>query len=111
MYSVCAAPDNILDYHCAEFNMKGNRVQPNYDTDCRNFSKPCPFKYPSTLAYKYQGCYKLVHQAVLQNEASDSTMTTENNKDLISKNRIQRLPVCNMRTVIILLFVAFLWDV
>ncbi|XP_062596716.1 uncharacterized protein LOC134258190 [Saccostrea cucullata] len=86
-YSICAIPDNILGNHCAEYNIKGKLVQPNYYTDCRNFSIPCPIKYLSTLAYKYQECYKLVNKTSPQKETSDFLRKTKGHKDPSSQNK------------------------
>ena len=40
-------------YACAEYNQKGNVVQPNYQKMCNgpDFEPPCPFNYPSTHMY------------------------------------------------------------
>lgn len=41
-----------LGYRCAEFNIRGNSIQPHYETDCRSFTPPCPFLYKSNMAFQ-----------------------------------------------------------
>lgn len=65
--SVCALPQIINGFKCAEFNLRGNSIQPLYDTNCSQDIPPCPFRYSSSVAYKYQTCY------ILKNSKKDGT--------------------------------------
>ncbi|XP_062579295.1 uncharacterized protein LOC134241249 [Saccostrea cucullata] len=56
---VCAPTWYIAGY-CTEFNEEGLLIQDHYAKDCTEFDNPCPTRYLSTDAYKYQGCYKLL---------------------------------------------------
>ncbi|XP_056018066.1 uncharacterized protein LOC125668733 [Ostrea edulis] len=61
---VCAPFTNILGYYCAEYNIEGARIQGHPHASCT----ACPFRYPSTNAYRYQSCYDLI-------ERNPSTLT------------------------------------
>ncbi|XP_062596684.1 uncharacterized protein LOC134258147 [Saccostrea cucullata] len=56
---VCAPPWFISGY-CAMYSLDEKRIKNNFSLDCTNFSKPCPARYISTDAYKYQRCYDIV---------------------------------------------------
>ncbi|XP_056014897.1 uncharacterized protein LOC125675140 isoform X1 [Ostrea edulis] len=58
--SVCATPQFIIGYQCAEFNIRGSSIQPHWETDCSSFTPPCPFRYKSNKAFQYQECYELI---------------------------------------------------
>ncbi|XP_062611116.1 uncharacterized protein LOC134272963 [Saccostrea cucullata] len=51
---VCAPPRNLIGGLCPEFNLFGSRIQNNYnvESDCKQFSSPCPTYYRSTEVYK-----------------------------------------------------------
>ncbi|XP_061169358.1 uncharacterized protein LOC133178649 [Saccostrea echinata] len=53
---VCA-PTWYISGFCTEFNEEGLLIQDHYAKDCTSFDIPCPTRYLSTDAYKYQGCY------------------------------------------------------
>lgn len=57
--SVCTLPKFINGHKCAEFNLGGNSIQPLYETNCGQYIPPCPFRYCSLVAYKFQMCYLL----------------------------------------------------
>lgn len=57
--SVCTLPKFINGHKCAEFNLRGNSIQPLYETNCGQYIPPCPFRYCSLVAYKFQMCYLL----------------------------------------------------
>lgn len=42
----------IIAGQCAEYNLGGNLIQPNFRTNCTNFPMACPKSYPSTNAFK-----------------------------------------------------------
>lgn len=65
---VCAYAQNIALGQCAEYNLGGNLIQPNFRTNCTNFPVACPKSYPSTNAFKYPGCYDLTKN---NNKATD----------------------------------------
>ncbi|XP_061167903.1 uncharacterized protein LOC133176857 [Saccostrea echinata] len=58
---VCAYGRRILLGRCTEYSILGNLIQESR-VDCKMFPRPCPVIYPSTEAYKYQGCYNLVQR-------------------------------------------------
>ncbi|XP_061192242.1 uncharacterized protein LOC133200467 [Saccostrea echinata] len=58
---VCAYGRRILLGRCTEYSILGNLIQESR-VDCKMFLRPCPVIYPSTEAYKYQGCYNLVQR-------------------------------------------------
>lgn len=66
--SVCTLPKFINGHNCAEFNLRGNSIQPLYETNCSQYIPPCPFRYSSLVAYKYQMCY--IHQNSKKTEES-----------------------------------------
>ncbi|XP_062581685.1 uncharacterized protein LOC134243452 [Saccostrea cucullata] len=55
---VCA-PTRFLLGFCVDYDITLAKVTENYDLKCSNFTKPCPTRYISTDAYKYQDCYQL----------------------------------------------------
>lgn len=57
--SACTLPKFINGHKCAEFNLGGNSIQPLYETNCGQYIPPCPFRYCSLVAYKFQMCYLL----------------------------------------------------
>ncbi|XP_062607134.1 uncharacterized protein LOC134268913 [Saccostrea cucullata] len=79
---VCASSTNILGNTCAEFNMEGARIQGHVDTVCTS----CPFRYPSTDAYKFQSCYNLIKRVQLPTTAEKilSTLPSLQNTTLPS---------------------------
>ncbi|XP_061195963.1 uncharacterized protein LOC133204237 [Saccostrea echinata] len=55
---VCAPGLYLLGF-CPEYNFQGERIQDNYNADCKNFSMPCPSRYKSWMSFKYPGCVSL----------------------------------------------------
>ncbi|XP_061195880.1 uncharacterized protein LOC133204128 [Saccostrea echinata] len=55
---VCAPGLYLLGY-CPEYNFQGERIQDNYNADCKNFAEPCPSRYKSWMSYKYSDCVAL----------------------------------------------------
>ncbi|XP_061196016.1 uncharacterized protein LOC133204303 [Saccostrea echinata] len=66
---------------CTEYNILGERIQDLHSVRCTNHSPPCPPIYPSTDAYKYDSCYKLVYdkrgKSTSQGPASYETTNTD----------------------------------
>ncbi|XP_056015198.1 uncharacterized protein LOC125673023 isoform X2 [Ostrea edulis] len=58
-WEVCSPWRYLLGY-CIEYNELGNRIQDNYMRDCSAMNPPCPSRYNSTEAYRYQECYQTV---------------------------------------------------
>ncbi|XP_062620523.1 uncharacterized protein LOC134282091 [Saccostrea cucullata] len=58
---VCAYGRRILLGRCTEYSILGNLIQES-GVDCTTFPNPCPVIYPSSEAYKYQGCFNLVQR-------------------------------------------------
>ncbi|XP_048727972.2 uncharacterized protein LOC125645962 isoform X2 [Ostrea edulis] len=68
---VCAATRYIQAY-CVDYNTVSERITENYDASCASFTPPCPSRYISTDAYKYQGCYNIATRTtVLDTTKSD----------------------------------------
>ncbi|XP_062607095.1 uncharacterized protein LOC134268867 [Saccostrea cucullata] len=81
--SICATPTFINGYRCAEYNLRGESIQPNYDTNCSLYNPPCPFRYDSRDAFLYQGCYKLIQRDnSTLSEILSFVSTTESNKEM-----------------------------
>ncbi|XP_062566724.1 uncharacterized protein LOC134229032 isoform X2 [Saccostrea cucullata] len=55
---VCA-PGLFLLGFCPEYNFRGERIQDNYNADCKQFAKPCPNRYESWKSYKFSECLNL----------------------------------------------------
>ncbi|XP_062613918.1 uncharacterized protein LOC134275674 [Saccostrea cucullata] len=55
---VCAPGLYLLGY-CPEYNFQGERIQDNYNADCKNFETPCPTRYKSWKSYQYPDCVVL----------------------------------------------------
>ncbi|XP_061169316.1 uncharacterized protein LOC133178601 [Saccostrea echinata] len=74
---VCAPPRNLIGGFCPEFNLLGSRIQNNYkeDSDCKQFSPPCPVYYRSTDVYKYQDCFTSISK-------TQTTQSPINEKDV-----------------------------
>ncbi|XP_056000383.1 uncharacterized protein LOC130048130 [Ostrea edulis] len=60
LVEVCAPSRLILYGKCTEFNRGLKCIRESYMTDCKQFSKPCPPVYNSTLSFLYPGCYDTV---------------------------------------------------
>ncbi|XP_062574686.1 uncharacterized protein LOC134236527 [Saccostrea cucullata] len=58
MVEVCAQTWFISGY-CAMFSRDEKRIKNNFSLDCTQSNKPCPSRYISTDAYKYQSCYNV----------------------------------------------------
>ncbi|XP_048779306.2 uncharacterized protein LOC125682745 [Ostrea edulis] len=52
---VCAPGIFLLGF-CAEYNFQGERIQDNYDADCKQFTKPCPSRFESWKSYQFPDC-------------------------------------------------------
>ncbi|XP_062620742.1 uncharacterized protein LOC134282356 isoform X2 [Saccostrea cucullata] len=55
---VCAPETQINAGHCAEYNLRGGKIQEFYKKTCED----CTNEYISTEAYKYQECYEEVYK-------------------------------------------------
>ncbi|XP_062597549.1 uncharacterized protein LOC134258970 isoform X2 [Saccostrea cucullata] len=53
-FELCGPDTDIIEY-----NEGGERIQPNFENKCDNFSNSCPFKYKSSLGYLYPECFVL----------------------------------------------------
>ncbi|XP_056015856.1 uncharacterized protein LOC125673605 isoform X2 [Ostrea edulis] len=58
---VCA-PIWYISGFCVMFNTDEKRVIDNFRLDCTKFRDPCPTRYISTDAYKYQKCYEVLNK-------------------------------------------------
>ncbi|XP_062620525.1 uncharacterized protein LOC134282093 [Saccostrea cucullata] len=58
---VCAPTWYCMGY-CAEFNIRGERIQDNFNAPCTSLNNPCPARYLSSESYLYKGCYELVQK-------------------------------------------------
>lgn len=81
--SVCALPQIINGFRCAEFNLRGNNIQPLYETNCSHDIPPCPFRYSSLVAYKYKMCYMLRN-----NKNADGRIQADRKEDGTQKDTI-----------------------
>lgn len=61
LIEVCAPSKRIRGSKCTEFNDGGSIIQESY-ISCKKFQVPCPIRYNSTEAYKYQECYDIVEK-------------------------------------------------
>ncbi|XP_056015905.1 uncharacterized protein LOC125675445 isoform X4 [Ostrea edulis] len=52
---VCAPSIFLLGF-CPEYNFRGERIQDNYDADCKQFTKPCPSRFESWKSYQFPEC-------------------------------------------------------
>ncbi|XP_048769053.2 uncharacterized protein LOC125675444 [Ostrea edulis] len=52
---VCAPGIFLLGF-CPEYNFRGERIQDNYDADCKQFTKPCPSRFESWKSYQFPDC-------------------------------------------------------
>ncbi|XP_062594909.1 uncharacterized protein LOC134256270 [Saccostrea cucullata] len=52
---VCA-PGLFLLGFCPEYNFLGERIQDNYNADCKQYAEPCPNRYESWKPYKFPEC-------------------------------------------------------
>ncbi|XP_048768398.1 uncharacterized protein LOC125674985 isoform X1 [Ostrea edulis] len=78
---VCAPETVIKHGHCAEYNLRGGKIQEFYVKSC----KKCVRDYVSTEAYKYQECYEKVYKdrerkgIELSNRSPESIFRTTQN--------------------------------
>ncbi|XP_062622069.1 uncharacterized protein LOC134283567 [Saccostrea cucullata] len=63
---VCA-PSIVIIGHCPEYNTVGDLIQENFLLDCTKFTVPCPKVYNSTDIYKYQECYEITTETLVEN--------------------------------------------
>ncbi|XP_062585881.1 uncharacterized protein LOC134247555 isoform X2 [Saccostrea cucullata] len=52
---VCA-PGLFLLGFCPEYNFRGERIQDNYNADCKHYAQPCANRYESWKSYKFPEC-------------------------------------------------------
>lgn len=111
LIEVCAPVKKIYGQNCAEFNSKGNIIQEN-SNNCSDAIVPCPGRYISTDAFKYQSCYDKVKKKTKSaaiNETIHIIHKFETNE--VSENIVIVLSiVCAILTctiIIILLYVKF----
>lgn len=75
---VCAEARFIQGY-CTYFDIADDRIKGLYAADCSKYSNPCPTRYHSTEAFKYQACYDLVRvYATVQPSPKSSTQVNTN---------------------------------
>lgn len=73
---LCAYAQNIVGGTCASYSSSGNVIQENWNIDCSKFKeKACPQVYRSNVAYKYQGCYRLI---IKPTAGTNNPMSTRN---------------------------------
>lgn len=60
---VCAMEIYIIGF-CAEYNMQGGVVQEHFALECYDVQPNCPYRYKSTEAYLYKGCYENVKKTI-----------------------------------------------
>ncbi|XP_062615546.1 uncharacterized protein LOC134277245 [Saccostrea cucullata] len=71
LVEVCA-PKWFMTGYCARFSIKEKRIINDPGLDCTKFVSPCPPRYNSTEAYKYQKCYAEVERTTNGNEHASS---------------------------------------
>ncbi|XP_062578880.1 uncharacterized protein LOC134240821 isoform X2 [Saccostrea cucullata] len=81
---VCA-PGLFLLGFCPEYNFRGERIQDNYNADCKRYAEPCPNRYESWKSYKFPECVTLKkpkHRSeyLLSNKASNFSLVKEKMK-------------------------------
>lgn len=70
---VCAQEIFIAGF-CTEYNTYGMVIQASHHSKCKEVDPPCPSRYLSTDAYKYQGCYNGVKKR--NSRSSESSIDT-----------------------------------
>lgn len=76
LVEVCA-PAYTINGFCAEFNIKGGRIQLHNDIKCSDVNPPCPNRYISTDAYLYRGCYDVIKRKLLA-RSTEKTIKFDN---------------------------------
>nr|XP_022289618.1 uncharacterized protein LOC111101422 [Crassostrea virginica] len=77
---VCAYSQIIVFGQCTEYDIVGNSIQGNEETNCTGFSpKPCPNGYNSSEMFKYPGCFDLVKPS-----ATNPPTSTLGSRDSVS---------------------------
>ncbi|XP_056014800.1 uncharacterized protein LOC130052800 [Ostrea edulis] len=84
---VCAIATTIVGSTCAEFNYGGKMVQEHNKGKCSS----CPFRYPSTEAYKYRECYS--HEKDQSPKRKNITGNVNSNDTVLSNNESSK---CNV---------------
>ncbi|XP_062609420.1 uncharacterized protein LOC134271191 [Saccostrea cucullata] len=72
---VCA-PTRYMQSFCVDFDTELARITENYKANCSLFKPPCPSRYISTDAYKYQNCYDIVkYRTTVTTDVTTKTTT------------------------------------
>lgn len=110
---VCAKEIFIVGF-CTEYNTYGMVIQESHHSTCNKVDPPCPSRYLSTDAYKYQGCYNGV-----KTRNSRSLESSNDTSGKIDKNQEPRsilylvIFLSNIATTVVLggliLFKKQLW--
>nr|XP_022286605.1 uncharacterized protein LOC111099579 [Crassostrea virginica]XP_022286606.1 uncharacterized protein LOC111099579 [Crassostrea virginica]XP_022286607.1 uncharacterized protein LOC111099579 [Crassostrea virginica] len=68
LYEMCATDKEIIGNSCAEYNERGQRIQPNYKRTCNgsDFGVKCPFKYFANQSYLYYFQLITIHTGFFQ---------------------------------------------
>lgn len=86
LIEVCA-PARIIFGHCVEFNVLGGVIQDQRSAPCNQTFPKCDKIYPSSEAYKYPDCYKLVSisedRSSTKKEPPTTIITTTNEPSLL----------------------------
>ncbi|XP_078334690.1 uncharacterized protein LOC111099579 isoform X1 [Crassostrea virginica] len=75
LYEMCSTDKVIIGNSCAEYNERGQRIQPNYERKCNgvNFGVKCPFKYFANKSYLYPGCLTLSHETTSKSPGKENS--------------------------------------
>ncbi|XP_062616079.1 uncharacterized protein LOC134277788 [Saccostrea cucullata] len=109
-WELCSIMKYMLGY-CMEYNVEGQRIQNNYHRKCLVLNPPCPIRYKSTEAHKYQSCYtKVKKNSLLTSILSETTLklvvTTNSNKDKNQNGDLQRVWIIVVTSIVFVGIVA-----
>lgn len=111
LVEVCASTRIIFGY-CVEFNVRGGVIQDQRSAPCNQTFPKCDNIYPSSDAYKYPDCYKLVSisedRSSTKKEPTTSIGTTTN-EPLFPKTIAITVPVLSLvlMSIVAVVFLQF----